>query len=191
MADMIAPSLVPASPLDAMSDLRAETLRIASLPQAARFSLRLRRAEGFPAAASALGLELPRDACRFNEAGGRRAVWLGPDEWALAAPLSEGPEIAAAVSEALRDVPHSLTEVGHRSVAVAVEGADAAALLNAGCPLDLSPRAFPVGMATRTVLAKTEIVLLRTGEARFEVEVWRSFAAYALGFLREAARDFA
>jgi sarcosine oxidase, subunit gamma len=64
-------------------------------------------------------------------------------------------------------------------------------LLNAGCPLDLDLSAFPVGMCTRTVLAKAEIVLWRTSQDVFHVEVWRSFADYVSRFLAEVAREFA
>ena len=62
-------------------------------------------------------------------------------------------------------------------------------LLNAGCPLDLDLAAFPVGMCTRTVLAKAEIVLWRTSAEVFHVEVWRSFASYVTEYLAEVARE--
>ena len=61
-------------------------------------------------------------------------------------------------------------------------------LLAAGCPLELDVAAFPVGMCTRTMLAKVEIVLWRTGPDVFRIEVWRSFAPYVSAFLSEAAR---
>ncbi len=60
--------------------------------------------------------------------------------------------------------------------------------LSAGCPLDLRVSAFPVGMATRTIFDKAEIVLWRREERAFRVEVWRSFAAYLVAALTEAAR---
>jgi sarcosine oxidase subunit gamma len=45
-------------------------------------------------------------------------------------------------------------------------------------------------MCTRTVFAKAEVVLWRTGADAFHVEVWRSFAPYVLGLLEEAAREY-
>ena len=68
-------------------------------------------------------------------------------------------------------------------------GPCAADLLNAGCPQDLSLAAFPVGACSRTILGKVEIVLLRTAETTFRVEVWRSFSDYAFAFLAQAARS--
>jgi sarcosine oxidase, subunit gamma len=49
---------------------------------------------------------------------------------------------------------------------------------------------FPVGMCTRTVLAKADIVLWRIRDDAFHLEVWRSFAGYVTGLLSEIAREF-
>jgi sarcosine oxidase, subunit gamma len=63
-------------------------------------------------------------------------------------------------------------------------------VLNSGCPLDLDESAFPVGMATRTILAKAEVILWRRGPTAFHVECWRSFGPYVHYFLGEAAREY-
>ena len=86
---------------------------------------------------------------------------------------------------------HSAVGVSHRNVAFSVAGPAAEACLNAGCPQDLSPAAFPVGACSRTVLGKVEIVLHRTADDAFRVECWRSFSDYVFTFLSEAARDAA
>jgi len=93
--------------------------------------------------------------------------------------------------DALGALPHSLVDMSHRQLALEVSGPTAQTLLNAGCPLDLHISAFPVGMCTRTVLGKADIVLWRTGPDSFHVEVWRSFADYVARFLTEAARELA
>jgi sarcosine oxidase, subunit gamma len=154
------------------------------LPPATR--LVLRGAGDVRAAASdAFGVLLPQQACRAAVVGEHAALWLGPDEWLLLAPASED---GAALSAALAARPHSLVDVSHRQTAFCVTGPEAALLLAAGCPLDLDEAAFPVGMCTRTMCAKTEIVLWRPAPQVFRVEVWRSFASYLTGFLAEAAR---
>ena len=63
-------------------------------------------------------------------------------------------------------------------------------ILSGACPLDLDLSEFPIGMCTRTVLAKADIVLWRTREDAFHLEVWRSFAGYVTGLLREIAVEF-
>ena len=162
---------------------------LARLPPAARFVLRARPAAQ-DAAAGALGVALPTLACRAATAGGRAALWLGPDEWLLIAPDTEGPTLAAALETALAGLPHSLVEVSHRQAGFTISGPAAAVTLNAGCPLDLDAEAFPAGMCTRTVLGKSQIVLWRTGADTFRVEAWRSFLPYVWSYLGEAAREF-
>jgi len=161
---------------------------VRALPAASRYILR-----GGPqvmtAAGSALGLTISQVACRAATNGDQAALWLGPDEQLLIGP--EAADLAATLAPSLREIPHSLVEVSHRQIALEVSGRDATVVLNAGCPLDLDLSAFPVGMCTRTVLAKAEIVLWRTDETVFHVEVWRSFASYVSEFLAEVARELA
>jgi sarcosine oxidase, subunit gamma len=157
------------------------------LPPAARWILR-----GGPkvrlAAEGALKLAVPAAACRAAAAGNSAALWLGPDEWLLISGVQAADETAVELRTALLGLPHSLVDVSHRQVALEVSGGDAPLLVAAGCPLDLDAAAFPVGMCTRTMLAKAEIVLWRTGADVFRIEVWRSFAPYVSAFLSEAAR---
>ena len=157
------------------------------LPPATRYILR-GAASARAAAEGALGVGLPTQACRAARDGERAALWLGPDEWLLIAPDSQAAAMGAALDAALTGLPHSLVDVSHRQTACSVCGPQAAALLGAGCPLDLDPSAFPVDMCTRTMLAKTEVVVWRTAAEAFRIEVWRSFAAYVSQFLAEAAR---
>jgi sarcosine oxidase subunit gamma len=137
------------------------------------------------AAARGFELDLPVQPCRAACSDDRAALWLGPDEWLLIAPESDP---CSALWQSLEGTAHSLVDVSHRQSAFCVSGPAAARLLAAGCPLDLDPAAFPVGMCTRTVCAKTEIVLWRPAPQTFRIEVWRSFAPYLTQFLAEAAR---
>ncbi len=139
-------------------------------------------------AGEALGFSLPVDACRAAVGAASAALWLGPDETLLLLP--DGSR-QAALAEALAGLPHSLVDVSHRQVALEVSGPDAEVRLAVGCPLDLHPSAFPVGMCTRTVFAKCEIVLWRKDADLFHIEVWRSFRAYVAGLLELAGEEVA
>jgi len=162
------------------------TVRLEAAPPAERISLRA-RAEDAAALSGALGLDLPAKPKTSASANGRTALWLGPDEWLVIGAVGSEMMQAAKNSGAL----HSAVDVSHRNTAILVSGPGAAQAINAGCPQDLSLRAFPVGACSRTIFGKVEIVLLRTAENAFRVEVWRSFSDYAFGLLAEGAQDAA
>ena len=140
-----------------------------------------------PSAGKAFGVAFPTDPCRAKTKDGRSALWLGPDEWLLLAPDGLRDEITASFAK-MRNA-HSAVDVSHRNTSILVEGALAEDILAAGCPLDLVEAEFPVGMCTRTVIGKVEVVLWRTAADSFHIEVWRSFADYLFKFLDEAARE--
>jgi sarcosine oxidase, subunit gamma len=168
--------------------LAASSPILRQLPPASRLMLR-----GGPpvmaAAAAALGLPPSEAPCRASLGKDRAALWLGPDERLLIGPADAAAEIIELVQQALAGSAHSLVEVSHALTAFEVEGPRAATALNAGCPLDLDPASFPLDMCTRTVLAKAQIVLWRTGPETFRVEVARSFAAYVTKLLALAASE--
>ncbi|AWN52611.1 sarcosine oxidase subunit gamma family protein [Methylobacterium sp. 17Sr1-1] len=152
----------------------------------ARFSLRVRGP-----AASAAGLPLDRP---INTVSGDARRWiarLGPDEWLIGTDESEADTLPGALGADLGERFHAIVDISHRNVGIDVGGARAALALNAGCPLDLGETAFPAGSATRTLLGKAEIVLIRHHGPGlpYRVECWRSFSAYVHGFLVEAAQS--
>ncbi len=131
-------------------------------------------------------------ACRATVNGTRATLWLGPDEYLLldSAPGASAAAAIETLERALADAPHALVDISHRQFALEISGPHASAILNGACPLDLDPGEFPIGMCTRTVFAKADIVLWRTRSDAFHVEVWRSFAGYVAGVLAELATEF-
>jgi sarcosine oxidase subunit gamma len=160
------------------------------LPAQARFSLRLALGPAQEEREVA-GFQLGMQVNNYTANSDRWSARLGPNEWLIGGAEAQTEAIAIEVEAALDGQIHGLTDVSHRNVAIEASGIGAADVLNADCPLDLSIKAFPGGSATRTLLGKAEIVLIRPGaEPVFRVECWRSFARYVHGFLVEAARDF-
>lgn len=160
----------------------SEAVSVAVMAPATRLSLRAPDASR-GVLGQVLGLSLPEAPKSSASAGGRTALWLGPDEWLLIG--EDGGDLASVLAGVT--VPHSAVDVSHRDIAIEVRGPAAEAILNAGCPQDLSPVAFPVGACSRTVLAKAGIVLLRTGADAFRVECPRSLADYVFALLESAA----
>jgi sarcosine oxidase, subunit gamma len=175
---------------DRASETVRESVAIQLLAPRARFALRLDPSL-LATAKQVAGFTLDMPINRRVSSGERVAMRLGPDEWLLSGSEGETARIAGDVESALVGLHHSLVDVSHRHTALSVAGARAADVLNSGCPLDLSPPAFQVGAATRTLLGKAEIILAKTDDLpSFEVECARSFAPYVQDFLLEGAREF-
>jgi sarcosine oxidase subunit gamma len=127
-----------------------------------RYSLRSRTAEALE---TVLNAKVPQ---KIGATEGGIAC-LGPDEWLLRTATDTAMPTGAGL-------PVAITDVSERSISLFVEGPRAVELLMTGCPLDLDN--FAVGRATRTIYETVEIIIIREGEDRFHVEVWRSFAAW-------------
>jgi len=143
-----------------------------------------------PAAATSVGLAsgvlLGSAPCRSVVSRDRAALWLGPDEWLVLAPESE----AALAGVDTGGHPASIVDVSHRHASIEIAGSRAAWCLNAFCALDLGITAFPVGMCTRTLLGKAEIVLWRLGHETFHIETARSLGPYVWACLEEGRLEF-
>jgi heterotetrameric sarcosine oxidase gamma subunit len=126
---------------------------------------------------ASIGLTVPQT-CRAITSADNALLWLGPDEFMLLVADDKIPR------------PSSSVDVSHRDTSLAVSGPRAAWVINAYCALDLHLSAFPIGMCTRTVFAKAEIVLWRTATETFRIEVARPFAPYVWACLEEVRREF-
>jgi len=173
-----------------MADLGPSSGWLRILPPASRFILH-GDALARTAASAAWGVAFAETPCRAVVRADRATLWLGPDETLLWDSSRDGGQNAAmAIEQALRDIPHALIDISHRQIAFEITGPHAERILNGACPLDLERSQFPVGMCTRTVFAKADILLWRTQVETFRLEVWRSFEAYVGGLLREIGLEF-
>jgi sarcosine oxidase subunit gamma len=175
------------SPLEGFSFPEGPRFALAEAPLAARFILRGGDAVRV-ACGMVFGAEPPTKLGPAGEGDKSAALWLGPDEWLLIADGADAATVSGVLESVLEGTAHSLVDVSHRQIGLIVSGPAAARVVNAGCPLDLGLKAFPVGFATRTLFDKVEMVLWRRAEAKFHVEVWRSFAPWLAASLAEAAR---
>jgi len=123
------------------------------------------------------------------------ALWLGPDQWLLTGPASDLAPLLGPLREALADVHAAITEVTDGRVAFRLAGPSARDVLAKGCPLDLHPRAFPVGSCAQSLLAKAAVLIHLLDDDRergpgFDVYVARSFAHYLWLWLEDAGREY-
>lgn len=155
---------------------------VAVTPRAAEAQWLLHCAPGDAAAAgTALGVDLGTTMLRATAGGGWHALHLAPDEWLLIGTPGLLPTAPASA--------HALVDVSERALGFALSGRDAAAALNAACPLDLGDAACPIGACTRTLFGKVTVTLWRTGTTQWRIDCGRSFAPYVAALLDLAVTD--
>lgn len=156
-------------------------------PEQARTRISLRAAnEQISEINDVLGLDLPTQPKTSNSSNERTAMWLGPDEWLI---VDNAQSDLADLPVDLSDILCSAVDISHRNTAIILNGSNVTNVLNSGCPQNLSLEAFPVGACSRTILGKSEVVLLRTAQNTFHLECWRSFSQYVWKFLVTAAKS--
>lgn len=84
--------------------------------------------------------------------------------------------------------PKGGIEISHGWVGLHAKGAGLLLTMASACPLDLDERAFPIGMATRTLFGKHDVILWRQAQDSFNIELGRSYLAGFLAFFVELAR---
>jgi sarcosine oxidase subunit gamma len=134
------------------------------------------------------GVALPLEPNTVNVAGERVLLWLGPTEWLLTSPGAEEMSLSRALEGRLTGEFASVVRIGGGQTVLELEGDGARDLLAKGCPLDLHPRAFPVGRCAQTHVEKAP-ALLRPLPTGIELIVRRSFADYLRQWLETVARQ--
>jgi sarcosine oxidase subunit gamma len=142
-----------------------------------------------------LDLLLPTEPCTSATRERISALWLGPDQWLLACPEPEVAGLVGSLREALFDAHAAITDVTDGRVAFRLAGPSGRDVLAKGCPLDLHPRAFPLGACAQSLLAKASVLIHLLDEDRergpsFDVYVARSFAHYLWLWLEDAGREY-
>ncbi|POX37787.1 sarcosine oxidase subunit gamma [Streptomyces sp. Ru73] len=137
-----------------------------------------------------LGAALPARCGQTAPAGPRTTLWLGPDEWLVIAPPGAAP-LTAELTEALAGEPGSVVDVSANRTVLELCGPAARGVLDKGCPLDLHPRAFPVGHAVATQLGPVPVLLWRTAEETYRLLPRSSFADHLARWLMDAMAEYA
>lgn len=112
-------------------------------------------------------------------------VGTGPGAWLL---LGEAPaqDWLTEVSKAVGSTGSVFDQSSGYAV-LRIEGADAAQLLQKGMFIDLHDATFPVGSAASSLIAHVAVTVWRSGDAKFQLAVPRSYAASIWHWLTSAA----
>jgi len=179
MADRTEPLAVMADSISAAA-FSGATLR--TVPFLAQVGIRLD--PDSPAAArvaDALGVGLP-EANHVAESGGRRVLWLGPDEWLVVAADGEERALTAILAEAI-GAEGSVVDASANRTGLELSGVQAREVLATCCALDLHPRGFGPGQCAQTLLQKAGILIEQRTDDTYLLLVRPSFAAYVAEWL--------
>lgn len=183
---------VPVSPalVARMTAASTPVAALRALPLAAVVSVRA-RGDACARVAAALGVAaLPGHGPVVATPLGR-VCWVRPDEWLVIADAASRAPLLAALAEAVGDgtpgAEGAVVDLSASRHALELSGAGTRDVLAAVCALDLHPRAFPVGHATQTLLARAPVLL----ELADDAPTWRllvrpSLVGYVVDWLTDA-----
>ena len=140
------------------------------------------------AAASALGVALPLEANTNRNRDTVTLYWLGPDEWLCHCPLDGKGKLQSALIAGFAGVHSAVVDVSDYYTVLNLEGDRSHEVLARGCPLDLHPKSFPAGSSTQTRFGQASILLHKTGDAEFLIQVRWSFTEYAWDYIASAIK---
>ncbi|HVM79434.1 MAG TPA: sarcosine oxidase subunit gamma family protein [Stellaceae bacterium] len=140
------------------------------------------------AVAGVLGTAPPTEPNTVAASGEMSLLWLGPDEWLIAAPASAS-DLNHRLETALQGLHHSLCDVSQGRVVFDLAGPEARAVLETATSLDLHPRVFGHGRCAQTGLARVPAILQMIEPTRFRIYVRLSFAPYVRAWLERAMAE--
>lgn len=179
--------------LATVSATSAGRLTVREIPFLAQLNFRAdpadtRVAEGVR---KALGFSPPREANTAASAGGRHALWLGPDEWLIVGGEGEESLLNRVLHAALGDSFGAVVDVSGNRTVIELAGPAARDVLAHGCPLDLHPRRFGPGRCAQSVLARAQVIIHQVDDKpTFHLYVRTSFAWYVAEWLLDAMTEY-
>jgi sarcosine oxidase subunit gamma len=168
-------------------------LAVREVPFAAQLNLRTNPSDSRigDAVHKALGFVLPRDPNTAASAGGRSALWLGPDEWLIVGGESEESLLTRVLNTALGESFGSVVDVSANRTVIELSGPAARDVLAHGCLVDIHPRVFGPGRCAQTLLAKAQVIIHQVNDApTFHLYVRTSFAWYVAEWLLDAMTEY-
>ena len=148
------------------------------------------QAEALKAAvADAYGIDLP-DTSRAVAGPGVTFIGYGPGQW-LAVSESLGAEsLARDLGQKLKGLASISDQSGGRTV-LRISGPRARDVLAKGLPIDLDPRAFPLGSAATSTISLMGVQLWQTDDTRsYDIALFRSVSESFWRWLTASAAEY-
>ena len=138
---------------------------------------------------AAFGVDLPA-ASKAVSAGDVRVIWREPRAWMIAAPMADGPDLLAKLTDAAGD-DGAVTDISGTAVRCALTGPDWRALLTNGGIFDAEDPAFAPGCVAGTVVEHINIRIEVVSEDQADIYVAPSYAVDLLGYWETVAGSLA
>ena len=136
------------------------------------------------------GCSFPPKANRFESAGDRHLVWLGPDEYLLLCEPGKEQELQDSLNSMIPSAHFAITNVSDSLCALSLRGPAVRAVLAKGCGLDLHPKQFAAGQSAQSLLALSTVTLMAMADDAFILICRTSFAPYVQRWLGDAALEY-
>lgn len=140
------------------------------------------------AVAAALGIAPPQQRNRATSLGETSILWISPARWLVREPDKR--DLAGLLAAHCTAEVAAITDLSHARTAVGIEGPAARVLLSKLSALDLDPRAFRSGTCAQSQLGQIGALIHCRGDNRFEIQVYRGFAASCWEMIADAALEF-
>lgn len=116
-------------------------------------------------------------------------LWISPDEF-LAVSTTEQPELFATLETALAQHPGHVVELGANRTIIELTGTASQGVLKKLTPTDVHPAVFTTNRAITTTVARTPVLLWKTGETTWRIMPRASFAEHIAFNLMDAMQEF-
>ena len=141
------------------------------------------------AVASVYGVELPASS-RVAQGAQVSFVGYGPGQWLAVSEQLANEALARDLAQHLKGLASISDQSGGRTV-LRVSGPRARDVLAKGLPIDLDPRAFPLGSATTSTISLMGVQLWQTDDTRsYDIAIFRSVSASFWRWLTASAGEY-
>ena len=134
-----------------------------------------------------LGVALPstlHSARRDDKA----VYWISPDEWLVICSSEKVYDLEASLNKTIPGHCAIVNVSGGQTV-LNIAGQAARKVLMKSTPYDVSDQNFPIGKVVTSVFGKSQAVICRVSENKWELIIRRSFAAYICLWLQKTCKN--
>ena len=138
---------------------------------------------------NAYGVDLPASS-RIAQGAAVRFIGYGPGQWLAVSEALANEALASELAAKLQGLASVSDQSGGRTV-LRVSGNRARDVLAKGLPLDLDPRAFPLGSAATSAISHIGVQLWQADDMRsYDLAVFRSLSESFWRWLTASAAEF-